>query len=45
MANIVCKRVKSSNEEKLLTKLVVKGCLTALRAAPKQMSIPVNKLR
>ena len=37
------KSFKSSNKEKLLLKLVVESCLTALRAAPEQMSIPLNK--
>ena len=41
MANIVC---KSSNNEKMSIKMVIKSCLTALRAAPEQLSIPFNKL-
>ena len=46
MANIVCKlkSFKTSNKEKILLKLVVKSCLTALRAAPEKISIPLNKL-
>ena len=38
------KSFKSSNKEKMLLKLVVQSCLTALRAAPEQMSIPFDKL-
>ena len=42
MANTIC---KSWNKEKLLsTKIGVQSCLTALRAAPEQLSIPFNKL-
>ena len=46
MANIVCKlkSFKTSNKEKIFLKLVVKSCLTALRAAPEKISIPLNKL-
>ena len=44
MSNIVIKGCKSSNKEKLRLKMVVKRCLPALRAAPKQLSIPINEL-
>ena len=47
MANIVCKSwkiLKLQIKKKLFLKLVVKSCLTALRAAPEQMTIPLNKL-
>ena len=41
MANIVC---KSSNKEKMSLKMVVKSRLIALRAAPEQLSVLLNKL-
>ena len=44
MGNIVWKSCKNSNKEKSLVKLVVKSCLTALRAATEQLSIPLSKL-
>ena len=41
---IKLKSCTSSNKGKLLLKLTVKRSLTPLRAAPVQISIPLNKL-